>query len=344
MHRWHIVPQTQTFTEMWNGGDLSHGWCSTPLVQMSSRILGVTPSEPGFTRIAIRPELCDLTWAKGRVPTPTGNVAVDWALSDDAVHMSVEVPAGSIADLTVPTDLFVTPHITIDNQQVDGLNPTVPLQPGAHHCVITGKLKTPAQPPAAASSTERQSTASDTDAYESEVSKNDLIHAGTGCRLVSAEDHCSHDGGGSTTSALFNGTTRNGSGGQETLDDGATFRGYGQGDYLVLQLDSVTSASGYDLTRILSFAGHADARSSQDYTLSFAFADAPHHFVKFADCTLACDSGGSIVRYLEKGNAPLDNHAGCTATHVVAVRFDFANGSSGFNCYREFCMAGTPSK
>ena len=72
MRRWQIVRETQSFREMWPGGDLSHGWCSTPLVQMSGRVLGVTPAEPGFRRIAIRPALCDLTWAKGSVPTPHG--------------------------------------------------------------------------------------------------------------------------------------------------------------------------------------------------------------------------------------------------------------------------------
>jgi len=68
MRRWKIVPETQTFREMWNGGDLSHGWCSTPLVQMSSRILGVTPAMPGMSEVTIRPQLCDLAWAKGVVP------------------------------------------------------------------------------------------------------------------------------------------------------------------------------------------------------------------------------------------------------------------------------------
>ena len=61
MRRWQIVPETQSFREMWEGGDLSHGWCSTPLVQMSARILGVTPAAPGFKTISIRPQLCDLT-------------------------------------------------------------------------------------------------------------------------------------------------------------------------------------------------------------------------------------------------------------------------------------------
>lgn len=54
--------------------------------------------------------------------------------------------------------------------------------------------------------------------------------------LARAEDHGSHTGGGTDPSALFNGTTHNGSGGEDTLDDDRTFRGYGSGDWLVLSL------------------------------------------------------------------------------------------------------------
>ena len=87
MRRWQIVPETQSFREMWNGGDLSHGWCSTPLVQMSARVLGVTPASPGFKTINIRPALCDLAWAKGSVPTPHGDVTVSWALGEERLRL-----------------------------------------------------------------------------------------------------------------------------------------------------------------------------------------------------------------------------------------------------------------
>ena len=55
MRRWRIVPETQSFHEMWHGGDLSHGWCSTPLVQMSARVLGVRPTSPGFKTLCRPP-------------------------------------------------------------------------------------------------------------------------------------------------------------------------------------------------------------------------------------------------------------------------------------------------
>jgi alpha-L-rhamnosidase len=138
MRRWHIVPETQSFHEMWNGGDLSHGWCSTPLVQMSERVLGVKPETPGFKTIAIRPSLCDLTWAKGSVPTPHGDVAVSWELRNDKLTFEVTVPRGSEANVTVPTSRFEQPLITMNGRRSKSV---VHVPSGAYTFEVTGKLK-----------------------------------------------------------------------------------------------------------------------------------------------------------------------------------------------------------
>jgi hypothetical protein len=103
MRRWQIVPETQSFREMWNSGDLSHGWCSTPLVQMSQRVLGVAPTSPGFKTMTIRPHICDLSWAKGKVPTPHGDVEVSWKWAEDKISLDVTIPDGTEADVVLPT-------------------------------------------------------------------------------------------------------------------------------------------------------------------------------------------------------------------------------------------------
>ena len=141
MRRWRIVRETQSFKEMWTGGDLSHGWCSTPLVQMSGRVLGIAPAEPGFRRIAIRPALCDLTWAKGSVPTPHGSVSVSWTLAEGKLHLAVTLPPDTEADVTVPTGRFEGAVVTADGRQVVGANPTVHVTAGTHQFVVTGTLK-----------------------------------------------------------------------------------------------------------------------------------------------------------------------------------------------------------
>ena len=51
------------------------------------------------------------------------------------------------------------------------------------------------------------------------------------------------------TEALFNGTTRNGAGGDETLNDGKTIRGYGRTNSLTLHLDTSKNRGRYDLTK-----------------------------------------------------------------------------------------------
>ncbi|HWY31739.1 MAG TPA: alpha-L-rhamnosidase C-terminal domain-containing protein, partial [Candidatus Acidoferrum sp.] len=129
---------TKSFHEGWTGGDLSHGWCSTPLVQMSARILGVTPTSPGFKTIAINPELCDLKWAKGRVPTPHGNVDVSWVLSGNQFTLDVTVPRGTEADVTVPVGHFEHPAILLNGKKASS---KIHVSAGTYHFEVTGQFK-----------------------------------------------------------------------------------------------------------------------------------------------------------------------------------------------------------
>jgi hypothetical protein len=315
LRRWKIVPETQSFHEMWNGGDLSHGWCSTPLVQLSQRVLGVAPTTPGFETFAVAPALCDLTWAKGKVPTPHGDVEVAWKLGEAGLTLDVTVPAGTTAEVRLPLARFTQPAITVDGQPGAGV---AQVGPGAHHFEVKGKI-TPLVVQAAEPEPPDPGAG---DAFEADVVKDDLLHR---C-LASAEDHASHAGGGTDATALYNGTTRNGDGGGETTDDGRTFRGYGDGDWLTFHLKQPC-----DLTEIRTFAGHADARASQSYTVQVAYAEAPDKFVKLAEGQKASTGGASEVRLA------------VAARRVVAVRFEFKSGPLGFNVYREICIVGQPA-
>ncbi len=55
---------------------LCHGWAAGPAAWCSRRILGVEPLEPGFRKIAFHPDLGDLEYAEGTVPTPHGIISV----------------------------------------------------------------------------------------------------------------------------------------------------------------------------------------------------------------------------------------------------------------------------
>ncbi|MBN8460806.1 MAG: hypothetical protein J0M04_23495 [Verrucomicrobia bacterium] len=128
--------------------------------------------------------------------------------------------------------------------------------------------------------------------------------------------------------ALFNGTTRNGNGGAETLNDGKTYRTYGAGHSLLLKLPGKDGAR---LGEIQTFAGHRDGRSSQAYSVWIAKADAPGLFIEVAEAKADSQGGSSRLR------VPLD------ARNVVAVRIDFADGPLGVNVYREICLLTSAS-
>ena len=92
LKRWSIHEETQTSYEMWGSGDLSHAWNGTPLYQMSARILGITPLDPGFARVAVNPKPCGLDHAGGRVPTPHGIITVEWTRRGDQLDIQVDAP------------------------------------------------------------------------------------------------------------------------------------------------------------------------------------------------------------------------------------------------------------
>lgn len=69
-----------------------HGWSGGPTVALIQGVLGVRPLEPGFRRVTIRPELGDLEWAEGCVPTPQGAIRVAAFREGGEVRIEREVP------------------------------------------------------------------------------------------------------------------------------------------------------------------------------------------------------------------------------------------------------------
>jgi hypothetical protein len=144
LRRWHVLPDTHSFLEMWDSGDRSHGWCSAPLVELSSHVLGVAPAAPGFDTIAVRPELGDLTWARGRVPTPHGAVAVAWTLEGGKFTLDLTVPPGAEAEVALPVARWVRPQITRDGRPAEA---TARVPAGSCHFEVSGAMQSPAPPP-----------------------------------------------------------------------------------------------------------------------------------------------------------------------------------------------------
>ncbi len=133
MRRWKVDEATQTFREMWDAGDYSHAWECTPLYQMSSRVLGISPGSPGFDEIRIRPVVCDLDWARGAVPTPHGKVEVNWVRSPHEFRLNVVIPTGAKATLELPR-LGAQETLTVDGRPRPAM--TASVNAGSHEAVV----------------------------------------------------------------------------------------------------------------------------------------------------------------------------------------------------------------
>ena len=83
---------------------LAHGWSAGPTAWLTEEILGIKPTGAGYSTVSLRPDLADLAWVRGSVPTPHGVLSLE--AHHTAAHMTVTVdlPAGVVASLSLPSD------------------------------------------------------------------------------------------------------------------------------------------------------------------------------------------------------------------------------------------------
>ncbi len=71
-----------------------HGWAAGPALMFLTRILGVRPLRPGWEEAAIEPRPAGLTFAEGRIPTPTGDLVVSWKTGPRGLEIRTDAPPG----------------------------------------------------------------------------------------------------------------------------------------------------------------------------------------------------------------------------------------------------------
>ena len=73
---------------------LCHGWSTGVTNWLTEHVLGVHPVGGGFTRVYIVPHLGYLHWARGRVPTPRGNIALTVIRDGTSESLHITLPPG----------------------------------------------------------------------------------------------------------------------------------------------------------------------------------------------------------------------------------------------------------
>jgi hypothetical protein len=84
-------------------GSTSHAWCSGPTALLPQKILGVESSGAGWHTFSVRPNFCDLNWAKGFIPSPYGQITVEWKKEiNGTVSLFLKVPENTTAEISLP--------------------------------------------------------------------------------------------------------------------------------------------------------------------------------------------------------------------------------------------------
>ncbi len=113
-----MLAECGTFWESWALipiTSMCHAFSATPTFDLTTETLGVAPLEPGFARFRVAPQPADLTWARGVVPSPRGDIPVAWERAGDGLTLTFTVPEGTTAEVVAPAGLR---WIAIDGRAV----------------------------------------------------------------------------------------------------------------------------------------------------------------------------------------------------------------------------------
>ena len=116
LRRWKALldEHPTSLKECWDTGDYSHAWGGTPAYQFFARVLGITPSAPGFHTVHIQPELGDLDWVEGQAPTPLGIIRCHWERKNGQVSGKISIPAAVTARLSLAVSAEDTQSIRLN--------------------------------------------------------------------------------------------------------------------------------------------------------------------------------------------------------------------------------------
>lgn len=130
---------------------------------------------------------------------------------------------------------------------------------------------------------------------------------------------------------------------------------------LTFNLNLTTSPTGYNLTRILTYAGWDSGRDGQEYTVEYSTASAPGVWLALASASRFDNTNFPIMieeEIYDDNGDPTDTYrlvpddsqsatlveltpsSGFLAENVGALRFNFTGFENGGTAYREFVVEG----
>ncbi len=90
-----VTTCTETFNSKteWKTRSVAHAWSASPAIFLITKLLGVKPIKPGFTEFEVVPCASDVNFAKGSVPTPYGEIHIEWHKDENGkINISCTAP------------------------------------------------------------------------------------------------------------------------------------------------------------------------------------------------------------------------------------------------------------
>ncbi len=97
LYPWHemVADGLTTFAEkVGNARSDCHAWSSSPNYHLLSLVCGIMPSDYGFSKVKISPNLCGLEWVKGKMPHQKGFIEVNFKQVDNGLVGEITLPNG----------------------------------------------------------------------------------------------------------------------------------------------------------------------------------------------------------------------------------------------------------
>ena len=107
---WNMIETGSTITwEAWDkiykpNLDWNHAWGAAPANIIPRKLMGIEPLEAGWSRMRIKPQPGNLEYASIKVPTIKGPVAVSFDKSSGSFVVDVEIPAGAVSEMYIPSE------------------------------------------------------------------------------------------------------------------------------------------------------------------------------------------------------------------------------------------------
>ncbi|MCX7825485.1 MAG: glycoside hydrolase family 78 protein [Verrucomicrobiae bacterium] len=93
--RWMLDAGATTWWEEWSpDASWCHGWSAGPTYLLTTQILGARPTAAGWREFEVRPQPCGLEWARGTIPTPQGDITIEWQVEQGRCKPAVRAPVG----------------------------------------------------------------------------------------------------------------------------------------------------------------------------------------------------------------------------------------------------------